>query len=487
MAIKQLFSGVQAIHSNNNTFVTREGYVSEWDLDEMTPLIYPGDNNSYTNLVPGMYKITIGEDIYVFVLHTTLSGIDKLVIHNQYNAYTIIRTKKERIILYKAHSGKIIETNGHVMNHTVNDYLDLLVMDGITKFTTDGTVSLSHPGKLEFISMINIKVTDENNNYEEYLFNMKAYLKGLNKIHDTLYIDAANNKALFRFKLGRMVFTGSEPIIKIDEYSTDTVGVYFYANPLVKPEGDVVCTHLPVITWDNMIDTSYTKNGICAGLESNKGFYFKIRRTDCDDLEAFKNVIIKWNTITTEELNNIRNAEYSEAVANSSNPKSVRKRAAINTQFTITYELYKEQFKHLALDNYKIKTFFNKSWIICTPYKNPSIYYIRQTFDTIIGLVPKNGVMKSILEQMKESGNSDCYEKILSENKVIGDISPRETKQIDYLQSMDDNSTVAVSDQNLQGSEMPIDENSIWRDLIITGDINIRTMYFYKHLRLTHK
>ena len=501
MAISNLFSGVQAIHSNNNTYTTREGYVSDFDLKEMISLTY-SSGREYSNLAPGMYRITIDGEIYIFLLHDTLSGSDKLVIDNQYNAYTIISSKKESIILYKANNGKIIQTRGNLLPHTVNDYLDMLVMDGITNFTTDGEVSLTHPGKLEYISMISIKITDENDNAEEYLFNMKAYLKGLNNIHDTLYLDSANNKALFCFKLGRIVFTGSEIITEVPEYSNNTVGVYFYSNPLVKQSGDLICTHLPVITWSQMKNTSYTNSGVCSGAGIDQGFYFKIPRTVCADAQAFKDIITEWYTMTTEELDTIRDAEYSAAVDKKGTSNGVVRRITINSEFTITYELHNQQFKHVALDSYKIPTFYNTSWIICTPYKNPNITYIRQSLSNIMGLVPKNGIMKSIIEQMEESGDPASYQKILNENRIIRNITTSDaiTDYSNSFMSIIDSTTVAVLPKNgvIKSAEAQeqesgradkysqiLDENIIWRNLIVTGDINIRAMYFYKHLRLT--
>ena len=59
----------------------------------------------------------------------------------------------------------------------------------------------------------------------------------------------------------------------------------------------------------------------------------------------------------------------------------------------------------------------------------------------LVAVIPKDGIIKSMAEQLQESGLQSEYARILT-------------------------------------------ENIIWRNLLLTGELNTRVMYFYKHLDL---
>ena len=205
MMPNDLYSGVQLIHSNNKIYTTIEGYASNYDISKINELPYNGTTQEYANLNPGMYKVNINGTLYALLIHDTLSGSDKLTITSNKNAYAIIDNKRYNLILYKINEAKEIQSAGYIMDHSINDYIDLLVIDGLTKFnpinsaTDISDINFSNYGTFNFISMLNIKVSNKTGKYEQYVFNLKNYIKSIKyrstQICDTVYLEAYKNKA----------------------------------------------------------------------------------------------------------------------------------------------------------------------------------------------------------------------------------------------------------------------------------------------------
>ena len=416
----QLFSGLQLVNATNKTHTTREGYVSERDYDENIPTLefIPGEINDYTGLLPGIYKIEINGIMYAFLLHNVLSPADHVVIKNEHEMTAWIDFQPYKLYPYILHSGQIVEDYGHILNHTVNDFLEIYAVDGKTKLP-DEDRSLDNPKTLEYISMLNILTTKSNGEVDEYILNMKNYLKSIDtgypedrrNICDTLYIDAAKNRALFIFRLGRLIFTGNETFIHREEYDNDEYKVFFYPNNIIKPNGRIQCSCLKTISWNEMIDTSYFDEGICAGSFDEQGFWFKVYGENIFDINSFK---AKLGAILD-----------------------------IGFPLTVTYELNEINYTHSLLNDYKINTYFNKQWIMTIPYKSP----------------------------IKHSGYHDNNPTIHINNAYNG------------IEPMNDGLELYLVDKEPLVAEMEKDK-SIWDNLAVSADINLRTMYFYKHLRI---
>ena len=498
MAPNELYSGVQLIHSNNKVYTTMEGYASNYDISKINELPYNGAVQEYANLNPGMYKVNINGTLYALLIHDTLSGSDKLTITNNKNAYAIVDNKRYNLILYKINEAKEIQSAGYVMNHSINDSIDLLVIDGLTKFNPiNGTTSISdinfsNYGTFNFISMLNIKVSNKTGKYEQYVFNLKNYIKSIKyrstQICDTVYLEAYKNKVLFIFRTGRLIFTGYETFELLPEYSNDYSFVFRFNNTLVKENAIINCSHIKYIEWDKLVDRNYYNSGICAGIEGQpKGFYFKINKNDFYDIESFKGNLGKLG-------------------------------------LTVLYELAQPSYKHIPLSNYKINTFYNTSWIAVNPYKNLSNNIV-YPLNSIVGVISKNNIIKSVIEQINESGNPEYYEAILTENNIFRNIGIRnnDTGIIEYdtideeelwnklisigaikpydkiylydshfIAALPKDSIIKSEEYHLQQSGIEeeydtiIVENDIWEDLITTGDLEITMMYFYKHLRINN-
>ena len=441
-----LYAGIQYNHSNNRTHTTSEGYTNTEDLQE-TPELAPytsGEVQEYYNLNPGMYQVRIDGTLYGLLIHDTLSGADRLVIEAKDRAYTVIGTVRHKLFLYRMHEGQIVQSKGHVLKHSVNDFIELLVMEGTTRVTHDfAGVSMEHPSKMEFTSIINIRIAKEDDTYEDYLFNMKNYLKSIDigdyRVCDKIYLEANKNKALFIFKVGRLVLTGFEGFETVVDYSNDDVMVIKYLTTNVKLNSKIICSHIPTMDWEDMINPDIVSYGICAGIsDETQGFWIKVPRADYPDLDSFRKELIRWHRMTSEELTQIRNDEYNndvqKAVLQGYDVSFVRRHLYANTPVMLSYELNTVLYKHLTLDNYNINTYFNRCWIMVYPYQ-PATRGILQYIDGIFGLVPKDGIIKSFEEQNVESGDIAYRDQILRENDPIYDIGYKlpEREQAEFI------------------------------------------------------
>ena len=504
--IHQLFNGVQSIHGHNYTHTTREGYAYIDDIEDLPEIQYDPNVVEYYNLNPGLYKININGTMYALMIHDTISGSNRLIIENPNNVFTLMGLTEHRVPLYVLHDGTIIENKGILLDHSVNDALDLFIVDGITKRKVlDDKVSMKYPSEFQFMSMLDIRVSTDTIQ-DDYLFNMKNYLKGIyydrkHKVCDTMYLDRAVNRALFIFRTARLILTGYEKYEEVEEYESLEVGVYKLVNPLCKSGGLIQCSHLPVIKWEQMTDPTFLFQGICMAPSDSgeRAVYFKLPKFLYPNMQSFIDDIMRWYKADKEHEREVKWGQArEEAKARGINPDSILLHSIEACPVTILYELATPQYSHLTLDNYDINTYFNKCWIDVYPYR-PQGKYNTEFINDLIGLEPKNGVMKTIAQQLEESDDPSKYTQIISYNNIWRDILIDGVFDEDKDFDVDDPDFVAVIPKNgviksvaeqLQESGYSsmysriLAENIIWRNIIVTGDLNIRAMYFYKHLKL---
>ena len=543
------------IHKNNHVHTTREGYILKENMNDFPLVEYTGKNTTLYNLSQGMYRITINGTQYAFLLHDVLGGSDRIVINDENDAYTIIALRKRPLYLYKINEGTIIDAMGYQLKHSVNDRIDILAMDGCTRVKEPPfVVDLNHPRKMDFTSTYNIRITKQDESYEDYIFGMRSYLKSMKidtrtTIADRIYVEGASNRALFLFKLGRLVLSGYEPFVKVDEFSSNEMNVFWYDNKMVKVGSYICCSHFNTITWDEMRDKTFNFEGICSGgTEQYQGFFIKVKKSDYPEWNDVRAKILEWYTMTNNTLHELRMQEYSKlSISNYYKSyedfKSQYPIIEYCCPITIEYELTNYEYRQLALDNYKLPTYFNNTSIAINPYEVKN--FSRYLLSNIIGIVPKNGIIKSIAEQEQESGKTEFYYRILEENRILRNILSNQeyvgTFEVhfedDYITTITNNNitgstnryarilqentilrelfsrnigykfpVATVNDSNMvalipkngiikteeehdaeQGAEyydQIIDENYILRDLAIAGEYNIKASYFYKHLRL---
>ena len=135
-------------------------------------------------------------------------------------------------------------------------------------------------------------------------------------------------------------------------------------------------------------------------------------------------------------------------------------------------------------------------------YREPYMLLDENTFVAVIpGLPEEHNPLPLMEQQLDESGSTELYPRILSENTVWRNVTFTGVRTIeeDYYYILCDNSFVAVipkdgriksEEEQLLESGFPsqynkiLDENIIWRGVGVAGNLLIRIAFFYKHLRI---
>ena len=287
-----------------------------------------------TNLNAGIYTVTINGKTYVFDLFKTLSANDKLVIHDIHNAYIIVNTEKFMINLYEL-IGRNSAGESYQINNTVNDAIDILMIDGFTDLIfSDGTTeqSIDHPAGIRSISSVKLKSSNGSGKSEVLDILLKNNIKSLpNGIKDTFILNAEQQYHHIIFRIGRTILSGNEKWEIMSSMSTNAYTVFKCADSNVKLENSATnlnCSHFVTKQGSELIKTANSYNGIATSYGSyGNGFLLKIS-TDIvpADLEELKRFL-------THRLL-------------SDNPVIVE------------YPLASFRYKSVLLDEYHIKTFY---------------------------------------------------------------------------------------------------------------------------------
>lgn len=130
------------IHGTNHTQVLRSCILNSNNIGKSIINLAYNSNGIYTNLNPGVYRITIGGISYCFDLYIPVKGDSVLYIKSIYNAYAAILTDTYPIILYKVLSS--INDNINELSNTINDHIDMIVMDGLSEIKIVESENLSN-------------------------------------------------------------------------------------------------------------------------------------------------------------------------------------------------------------------------------------------------------------------------------------------------------------------------------------------------------
>lgn len=132
---------LQIIHNNNHTQTTRVCSINSKHLTQENSIIRLESNTIFNNLKPGIYSIIINEIEYIFDLYMPISGDrEKLIIENPNRAYIKIDTKKFFINLYT--KVEEITSNDIILNNTINNYIEMIVINGKTIQTQINSTSI---------------------------------------------------------------------------------------------------------------------------------------------------------------------------------------------------------------------------------------------------------------------------------------------------------------------------------------------------------
>jgi hypothetical protein len=286
-----------------------------------------------TNLNAGIYTASINGKTYVFDLFKSLSGSDRLVIHDANNAYIIINEEKFIINLYEL-IGRNDMSNQYQLNNTLNDAIDIIMVDGLTDVVYangKSEQSIDYPASINSISSIGLTASHGSKS-EPLNILLKNNIKSLpNGIKDTFIINAEQQYHHIIFRIGRTILSGSEKWEVMESMSNDKYTVFKCTDSNVKAENsanNLHCSHFVTKQCSELVKTSNAYNGISTLYGSyGNGFFLKI---STDIVGA-----------SVEELSTWLNAKLT-----SENP------------IIVEYPLADFRYKTVLLDEYHVKTYF---------------------------------------------------------------------------------------------------------------------------------
>lgn len=321
------------IHKNNH--VTLENIV--FSNANYQILNYKAPQTIFTNLMPGIYLIVIDKLSYLFNLQDALTGDDKLVVNNIYDAYTNIDGEINKINIYR-YAGKAEYENGfYNLPNTVNYYISKIALDGYTKLVLPDGISEQSPyNPAELLSIGSINIITKGNDEDQqdnFVINLKNNIKKLPcGISDLFVMDYENIFAYIIFRIGRMIITGNENWELVNH--NDKYSIFFYKYDIMAAGEDnstITCNYFPSITYNAMMNDSTKQYAISNSNDaSNRGIYIRI-------------------PVDIVEPDIIEFKKYLRSKFTSDNP------------IIVEYLLNETKYKSVLLDEYTIKTYFNKT------------------------------------------------------------------------------------------------------------------------------
>lgn len=298
-------------------------------------LTYSGKDAKFTNLNAGIYTISIAGKTYVFDLYKSLSGNDVLVIHDANYAYMKINTVTYLVNLYEL-IGRNNSESHYTLNDTVNDYIDMIVLDGMTDIVYSGKLAyptFDNPSKINSISSFILTTTNSNDgNKEDLNISLKNNIKSLsNGVKDTFILNAEQQQHHIIFRIGRTILSGNEAWEIVEAGCSDKYTLFKCKDSNVKLEdsaNNLNCSHFQTKQGSDIVKASSQYNGIATTYGSyGNGFFLKV---STDIVPRSTNELSK--LLTTKLLS--------------------------DSPVIVEYPLAQYRYKTVLLDEYYIKTRF---------------------------------------------------------------------------------------------------------------------------------
>ena len=529
--------GVLGNHTNNHTMFTREAYAPKMTYDEIPELELDKDSE-YTilyNINPGLYKINIDGTIYAILIHDKLEKYDKLVIKSQYDIFEIYNLQAVNVIPYKLHDGLEVSEYGHRLKHTLNDNIDIIYCTGKTyhKLTKD----FNNPMRFKHLSDLNIRIRNRKGQVFNTILPLKTNLKSIGQVHkdnyiyDKLYLDSYKKRALFEYRLTSIKLTGFEQFIEYEDMCDNKdYHILFFKCPNIKEESYIESSHF---ISGYITDIYSTNNNIIAS--SANGIYLKIHNSIYgNSLTEFKtrlnNMYSKGQAI--EIIYQNKNSTYQNMILDNYNIRLFYgytdiviippdKLDDLNYIYNITNLpldvyvndrlYYKDIYDILPLDNGINKHFddyllpidahmINNRDYLEYIYNIKDVRLSNNTFDNITNL-PIGDI--TIIEDYID--NDTYFRDIFVHDSYIDKYDNKYADMIELpidSYSINDNSSInsiyaisLIDDEMNKFSKkyddilLPLEgysneDNSYMDNIYVSGDLNVRAVYFYKYLNL---
>lgn len=302
------------------------------------------------DLSRGLLKFTYNdtEDVYYLDMYADTMHGHRLRINNVENYMLKSIYGNMPIKAYKDSKEYINNTTEEIelYGKTINGYLDMCILTGETKISDDedenGCKYFIHINKL------NLQSNDGNVSNDSINIDLRRGLKSLpNGIKDMIFINGDLNYCYALINVYYKNLTGiDENIVKQEAASDREYSLFFikcdnaaYGNS----NDNLLCNIFDVDSYNNIIQRDYHRE--CIALSNDKymygsGFWLKLPKSKAD---------------TVEDLRNLLNS-YKGSV-------------------TVIYPLSKVDHDIITLDNYKLKTYYPKTFIRNTDGYNISYFY----------------------------------------------------------------------------------------------------------------
>lgn len=279
--------GLQLIHAHNRTLAVREGHMSTICANSIRTLQADTSNVSYlgfSNLEPGAYIANVNGIPLTFILYEHITGPDELIIKSRNNIFSIHNLVKHKIIPYVLNTDLEYYEYGQKLTRAVHDTLEVFVTTGHTEYTDP--INIDNPGNINMTDRLYVRTMDRNNSFIYSDINLKSPINSISDtIRDVVYVDRYLNKTLYKFNVGRLIFSGEEQWVQLDK------GVFYYASTEPSAYSIVKSSHFKSIEYNDIISTTNTNYGICSGPKERRGFYVKTRPEEPQELSDFKAVL----------------------------------------------------------------------------------------------------------------------------------------------------------------------------------------------------
>lgn len=380
------------------------------------------DIHDFYNLMPGLYAVIIDDIKYYFDLYIVVNDVSPLTIKSPNNAYVLVGGKRYIINLYRDIDVEIMDNN-LTLNNTVNNHIEVMVIDGKTtqipylpndihdryaiipndniipsslqqssesltleelqlhnkifydidyeKFGEhNGLISFGvgiesdsedksiyNPYNIHSISKISITssdspITDISNNYITET-TLQNNIKSLpNGIKDTLILNSEQYQAHVIYRIGRSFLTGGETYIFISDKSDSNSWLFWVSNSNIRMSSlpnNVICSHLQSKSYDEIVNGDI---GICVSTQNHgNGLFIRIPSMEVNNTYTNKSTIFR---------------------------KWLQNQVNIGRPIIVEYHLSSYKYKTILLDKYRVKTFYNKTYI-----KNNNNYNISYFYKTL--------------------------------------------------------------------------------------------------------
>ncbi len=329
---------IQTIHNTNHLRTVRKCIINHTDMiiDHPGLIKFP---KKFRNLDPGIHKVRFEkypDKVFFFNLYSKIGPNEMINIDNINYAQYITGIGVYPILLYEQIDGNI-----NLIDGTINNYLDLIAVNGKTisiYSDEDKIITINTPRRFETMESITVSTSDYNaGNIDTQVFNLRHELRSLpNGKKDLFVLDAENQRSYILYNVGHVNITGMENITRVESFCNDFYSVYFIPNSNVVKTDDpnaLICSHFESIKYDKFRRLEFNQNAICISYDDwrGRGFYIKISNDIAPDIDSFI--------------------------------KFVNGDLFMNHKLEVMFPLSIPYQANVLLDEYHVKTFYNKTKI----------------------------------------------------------------------------------------------------------------------------